>query len=85
MLDKQVIELERLVNSLMSAERGIPISNDSISKPPTDAELDTAFGNAATLFNGFSGLIDDGGAGNTVYACFVVNNSWWHVSLTKAL
>jgi hypothetical protein len=60
------------------------ISNANVSNPPTDSELDVAFGNAAGLGDGFMGLVNDGGAGSTVWLCFVVDGSWWYEALTEA-
>ena len=69
-------------------ETDAPVSNDNVSNPPTDAELDIAFGNASDLQRGFIGLVDDGGTQNTVWLCAVVGGisaSWWYVGLTKAV
>lgn len=84
-LDARVRELERLVSVLLARDSGIVISTDNVTNPPTDAELDTAFGDAATLYNGFVGLVDDNGAGTVVWLCCIVNNAWWYEQLTKAV
>lgn len=78
------MELERKVNELTASESGLPVAKDDVSNPPTDAELDTAFGSAADLYNGFIGLVDDNGAGTTVWLCTVVNDSWFYEQLTLA-
>ena len=62
----------------------VRVATDNVSSPPTDAQLDTAFGSPATLGEGFVGLVDDNGAGTTVWAVFVVNGAWWYEGLTKA-
>ncbi len=61
-----------------------PTSTDNVASPPTDAELDTAFGEPALLGDGFFGLLDDNGAGTTVWLCYVINLAWWYEQLTKA-
>lgn len=60
------------------------VSTANTSNPPTDAELDSAFGEPATLGTGFVGLLDDNNAGTNAYACFAIGTNWWTVALTKA-
>lgn len=84
-LNRRVTALERLVNRLQSRSNLIPINNANVSSPPTDAELDSAFGDAATMPNGFMGIIDDNGAGTAVWLCVVTNNNWWYEALTTAV
>ena len=62
----------------------VRVVDDNVSSPPTDAELDTAFGAPADLGSGYIGIVDDAGAENAVYLCVVVGASWWFESLTKA-
>ena len=62
----------------------VPTATDNVSSPPTDAELDTAFGQPSALGDGFIGLLDDNGAGTTVWLCQVINSAWWYEGLTKA-
>lgn len=57
------------------------VSDDDVSSPPTDAELTTAFG---TQNDGFLGVLDDGGAGATVYVVVRKNSAWWYASMTEA-
>lgn len=59
-------------------------SDDSVSDPPTDAELDSAFGAPATLGAGFIGLLDDDGADTDVYLVATNGTSWFFTALTKA-
>jgi hypothetical protein len=61
------------------------VSTNNVSSPPTDAELDTVFGTAANLPEGFSGFVDDNGAGTTVWYCVAINSAWWYTQLTKAV
>jgi len=61
------------------------LSTDDTANPPTDAQLDTAFGTPATVGEGFVGLVDDSGAGNNVYLCLSDGTHWWYAVLTKAV
>lgn len=73
----RVTKLERtLARFLAQTERGIVRRADNVSNPPTDAELNTAFGNAADLPEGFVGIVDDSGAGIAVWLCIQSNNDW---------
>lgn len=63
---------------------GVTISDANVSSPPTDAELDSEFGTPATVGDGFEAVIDDGGAGTTVWRVTALNGKWWYVSLTEA-
>ena len=62
----------------------IPSSNDNVSDPPTDAELDSAFGTPSMVGNGFIGVLDDAGAGSKVWLCIAKNSKWWYEELTAA-
>lgn len=74
-------------NGLLAANMlpGLQVITADITIPPTDAELDTAFGGQASAFPGRRALVEDTTAPDTnVY--FVASNgtSWWYVALTKA-
>lgn len=60
-------------------------SADNVSSPPTDAEIDAAFGTPAAVGDGFIGLIDDNGAGTTIWLCVALNSQWWYEQLTAAV
>lgn len=60
------------------------VSTADVSSPPTDAELDSAFGTPATVGKGFVGIVDDDGAGTTAYLVFSDGTNWWYLSFTKA-
>lgn len=62
----------------------VSTSDDDVSSPPTDAELDAAFGTPATVGDGFVGLLDDNGAGASVYLVASDGTNWWYTALTKA-
>lgn len=57
----------------------------NVSNPPTDAELDSVFGAASALPDGFIGILDDAGGAVDVWLCIVMTNSWWYEKLTKAV
>ena len=64
---------------------GVATSDDDTSNPPTDAELDTAFGTPATVGDGFMAVLDDNGAGSNVYLVVSDGTNWWYATLTKAV
>jgi hypothetical protein len=61
----------------------VQVSSANVSAPPTDAELDTAFGTPAAVGAGFLALLDDNAAGSAVYLIASDGTNWWHVALTK--
>jgi hypothetical protein len=63
----------------------LPVSTDNVTNPPTDAELDTAFGTPATVGAGFTALLDDNGAGTNVYHVASDGTNWWYAAMTKAV
>ena len=60
---------------------------DDVSAPPTDAELDAAFGDPEDVGTGFVGVLDDGGAGLYCYLVWTTgtNGEWFYVAGTKAV
>lgn len=60
-------------------------SEYDVSNPPTDVQLDSAFGTPASVGDGFVGLLDDAGAENVVYLCVAKGATWWYATLTKAV
>jgi len=60
-------------------------SDANTANPPTDAQLDSAFGTPATVGEGFFAILDDAGAGVNVYLCYSDGTAWWQGALTKAL
>ncbi len=61
------------------------VSTADVSNPPTDAELDAAFGTPATVGSGFVALVDDNDAGTAMYLVASDGTNWWHAALTKAV
>jgi hypothetical protein len=62
----------------------VKYTEDDVAGPPTDAQLDTAFGTPATLGAGYIGILDDNSADADVYICFTNDISWWHIKGIKA-
>jgi hypothetical protein len=60
-------------------------STANVSNPPTDAELDSAFGTPATVGAGFLGTLDDAGGGANFYLVASDGTNWWHFTGTKAV
>lgn len=52
------------------------VSTASVSNPPTNAELDTAFGDAADLPDGFTAIVNSGGGGLLYWLVSTVGNAW---------
>lgn len=87
-LIKPIKDLSRRVAKFETWEPTLKIGNTSTentANPPSDAELDTAFGTPAEVGNGFIGLLDDNDADANVYLCVSNGTSWWYVALTKAV
>ena len=61
-------------------------ATDDVSDPPTDAELDAAFGDPTVVGPGFVGILDDNGAGLYCYICWTTGTAgeWFYVAGTKA-
>lgn len=61
------------------------VVSDDVSDPPTDAELDAAFGQPATLGEGFMGMVDDNDAQTKMWLAVTGGSTWWYEELTKAV
>lgn len=55
-----------------------------VSDPPTDAELDSAFGTPASLGRGFIATLDDNDANTDVWLVYTSDASWFYLQGTKA-
>lgn len=75
-----------LLSGIVNCSAGIrtKISTADVSNPPTDAELDSAFGTPGTVGSGFMALVDDNGAGTAGYIVWSDGTNWWHAAGTKA-
>lgn len=56
----------------------------NVTNPPTDAELDSAFGTPATVGAGFLGVVNDNNGGTNEYLCWSDGANWFFVTGTKA-
>jgi hypothetical protein len=63
---------------------GLTRSTINVSNPPTDAELDAAYGTPATVGSDFFRVVDDNDANTSVYLVHSNGTSWWYAALTKA-
>jgi hypothetical protein len=61
------------------------VNTTDVSNPPTDAELDAAFGTPATVGTGWSTYIDDAAGGANFYHIVSDGTNWWHFAGTKAV
>jgi hypothetical protein len=61
------------------------ISTANTDAPPTDAQLDSAFGTPATVGSGFVGVLDDNGAHSVEYLVWSDGTKWFYVAGTEAL
>lgn len=61
------------------------VSVADVADPPTDAELDAAFGEPAALGAGFIGILDDNSGDADVYICYTSDGSWYYLKGTKAV
>ena len=61
------------------------VSTADTANPPTNAELITAFGTAATVGAGFTAILNDAGGGTNVYIIISDGTTFFHSLLTKAL
>lgn len=75
-------------NQIVRAKAGVRtrVSTADVSNPPTDAELDSAFGDPTTLGSGWCGVVDDNDAGTTFYhVCTTGNAGEWFTSAAYSL
>lgn len=61
------------------------LSIDNVSNPPTDAQLDTAFGAPATLPDPFLAIVDDAGAASVIWLVVATNGVWAYEQLAIAV
>ena len=81
-----VKDLQTRVSLLEGVEQGIRYSESNVSDPPTDAQLDSAFGTPANLYNGFIGIVNDNGDATAWWICVAGDSVWAYVAkLTVAV
>lgn len=78
--------VERQLDQAMTNEAyRVSVSTANVSNPPTDAELDTAFGQPATLGPGFLGFVDDNNAQANFWFVATCSSRWIYVAMTMAV
>ena len=62
-------------------------SADNVTDPPTEAEIITAFGAAASVPDGFVGVINDAGGdvSGDVWICTSTGAAWHYAATVKAV
>lgn len=62
-------------------------ATDDVADPPTDAELDAAFGDPTVVGSGFVGVLDDNDAGTDCYVCWTTGaaGEWFYAKGIKAV
>ena len=68
----------------MSAGFRTKVSTANTANPPTDAELDSAFGQPATVGTGWVGILNDNAGGTAEYICWSDGTNWFYSTGTKA-
>ena len=75
----QMERLNRRLDNLEHMEPGTVVYKEStFSNPPTDAQLDSAFGTPANLHNGFVGIGRSTTIENHSFICWVANDNQWY-------
>jgi hypothetical protein len=71
-----------VVDETVQALGGIITVNaeTDIADPPTQANMDTAFGAGAAANDGMLGVINDAGAGTNVWLCVNTNGAWYYAA-----
>jgi hypothetical protein len=77
--------LDSLYQQVTLGQLRLIVSTADVSNPPTDAELDAAFGTPAEAGAGFLRLIDDNAAGAHLYLVASDGSNWWVFAGTKAV
>lgn len=76
-------DMRQMVNT--DSPGPLVLSTANVSNPPSDAELDTAFGTPAAVGAGFMALLNDNGGGANEYLIWSDGSAWWYVAGTVAV
>ena len=78
---------EVLTAVIFKANAGLntKVSTDDVADPPTDANLDAAFGTPVALGAGFVGIVDDNSGDTDVWLCYTSDTSWFYLQGVKAI
>ena len=85
-LPQEVARLGKQLEQLASQENRlvVRVATNDVSNPPTDAELDTAFGTPGAVGAGFIAVVNDNAAGSNEYLVWSDGTNWFYVTGTKA-
>ena len=73
------------ISDFTTAGSQTQIDTSDTANPPTDAEITSAFGTAASKGAGWVGVMDDAGAGLVMTIAVSDGTNWHQVQLTKAV
>lgn len=75
-----------LISGILNASAGVrtKVSVANVSNPPTNAELVSAFGAAATVGAGFIGIVNDNDAETNEWIVWSDGTSYWYIAGTAA-
>lgn len=75
-----------LFSGIVNASAGVrtKVSVANVSNPPTNAELVSAFGAAATVGSGFVGIVNDNNAATNEWIIWSDGTSYWYIAGTAA-
>lgn len=82
---RRLAALEKWTEDLRLPETLIPVSRANVSSPPTDAQLDAAFGTPVNVGAGFEAFVDDNDADTTLWHVGSNGTSWWYEQWAKAV
>lgn len=71
-------------NLTVAKKLTLPVDTTDISNPPTDSELDSAFGTPDVAGEGATYYINDNGDGDNFYQAVSDGTNWWILTATKA-
>ena len=74
--------LDHLYYLVTQGQLRLAVATADVSNPPTDAELDAAFGTPAEVGPGFLRLLNDNAGGANLY---LIASNWWILTSTKAV
>lgn len=75
-------DIYQALKTRLISSGNLRVSTNAVSSPPTEAELDSAFGDPEVLGEGFMGVVNNGGV---VWLCVTIStSSWYYEQLTQA-
>lgn len=83
---QMISDQDKKIENLQASEGvGMRLDTTNTSNPPTDAQLDAAFGTPAVVGAGFIAILDDNGAHANEYLVWSDGTSWFYATGTKAV